>query len=75
MLQVMDFDEYNTDDPMGTAEIEINNLPLNTDTEFKRPLQNVGNVVAKGWVYISLRLEVLFGVLVAKKIVLSRFVV
>lgn len=58
LLQVMDYDDYNTDDPMGTAAIEINNLSLNTTTEFKRPLQNVGNVVAKGWIYVTLRLEV-----------------
>lgn len=58
LIQVMDHDDYNTDDAMGVAEIDFSSLPVNTAVDFKRELQNVGNIVAKGSVSISLRLEV-----------------
>jgi Ca2+-dependent lipid-binding protein len=59
-LAVMDHDDYNTDDAMGTAEVEVRSLPINTTMECKRPLQNVGSIIAKGSIFLSLLLEVLY---------------
>ena len=58
LLQVMDHDDYNTDDAMGIAEVELKSLPVNSAVEIKRPLQNVGEVVAKGSILITVLLQV-----------------
>lgn len=58
LLQVMDHDDYNTDDAMGVAEVELSTMPVNCIIEVKRPLQNVGNIVAKGSIFLTVLVEV-----------------
>lgn len=54
----MDHDDFTADDPLGDAEVDLRSLPFNTLVEHKRVLKNVGNVVVKGSIFVSLLLEV-----------------
>lgn len=58
LLELFDEDKMKADEALGRAEIVLKDLALDTVVEQRLPLQDVGQIVAKGHVKASVTIKV-----------------
>jgi Ca2+-dependent lipid-binding protein len=62
LLELFDEDDMKVDEALGRAEVVLKDLPLDSVVEQRLPLQDVGQITAKGQVKISLTIKVFISV-------------